>query len=180
MELNRYDLIFILVCVGVGAYQGWGILQAKKGIRYEGQQPGKTGGLVLGAIAVVLCALKKGDLQHTWPVFAALALLLAVYACTKVGVGADGVYRYSRRYSFDQIKYYELDTHQPSRPILRVGTGLKEVGMIYTDEAERTAVIRLLESHGAKEVAIYRREEGQRVAEYTEKRQAKKQARKKK
>lgn len=180
MKLNSYDLMFVLVCLGVAAYQLWGILRAKKGMRYPGQQPGKTGATVLGVGAIVLCAIKKGDLLNTWPVFVALGLLLAVYAVAKIGVGEAGVYRYSRIYSFDKLKYYEVDVQRATRPILRVGTDLKEVGICYADQKELEAAVQFLSAHGLKDASQYRREMGQQAEELTQRRQEKKEARKKK
>lgn len=175
MTLNFYDVVFLLVAVGVVLWQIRGISVAGKDMLYEGQQMGRKWTMLIAFSVLILAAVNRGleNLSKTWSMFVAVAVVIFIYCFTKIGFGNRGVYRNSACYGYDMMRYYEVYDYRPESPIIRVGTDFREVSMVVKPE-EKDEIIRFLESKGVHEVELYRR----KMRKDAEKQEARKQKQK--
>lgn len=177
MQLNLYDLVFLLVAVAVVLWQLRGIAVAKKDMVYEGKQMGRKWTMLLAFAVLIIAAVNRGpeNLSRTWSVFVAVAAVVFIYCFTRIGFGQRGVYRNSACYGYDMLRYYEVYDHNPQAPLLRVGTDLREISMVVKPE-EKEEIIRFLESKGVHEVELYRKKMRKQAADREEVRRERKAA----
>lgn len=175
MSLNFYDVIFLMVAVGVVLWQIRGISTAKRDMLYEGKQMGRKWTMLIAFTVLILGAVNRGveNLTQTWSMFLAVAVVIFIYCFTKIGFGNKGVYRNSACYGYDMLRYYEVYDYRPESPIIRVGTDFREVSVVVKAE-EKDEIIRFLESKGVHEVELYRR----KMRKDAEKQEARKQQQK--
>lgn len=158
MSLTFFDVIFLVVAVGVVLWQLRGISVAKQDMLYEGKQMGRKWTMLIAFAVLIIAAVNRGaeNLAKTWSVFVAVAVVIFIYCFTKIGFGKKGVYRNSACYGYDMLRYYEIYNYRPESPIIRVGTDFREVSVVVKAE-EKDEIIRFLENKGVHEVELYRR-----------------------
>jgi hypothetical protein len=143
--MGRTDLIFLILIALFSAWQVFVLVRARRGIRMKTESPGRMGGIVLCLAIMAFAVWRRGNFASSWPVYAGLLVMLALYMLAPVGLSDKGLYSTTRFIPYGDLAYYAFEQESAPKCRLRLGrSGGRETVMSITQAQKPQAEAWLL------------------------------------
>ncbi len=138
--MTIFDYLMAVLLALFALWQCVTYVRAKKQMKLPGSAPGRIIAISLLTVLAAIAMWRRGNIEHTWPIFVLLILAVGLYMLVPTGIGQQGIFSSGRMIPYGKLHFYGIHREEKNQVLFRFSLGYKEYVIAFPNEKRENVI----------------------------------------